>query len=306
MRYPKLIPTLVAPLAIVTALSLRITAFAADSHPVVPLWPNGAPGSEARKDEPEKLVAERDQLSNIHHPSLTVFLPEKSKATGAAVIVAPGGGHRFLTIRNEGLDVAQWLADRGIAAFVLKHRLGNDQSNPAGTPQPYKWDVHGVADGQRAIRLVRSRAAEWNLNPAAIGMIGFSAGGEITAQAMMHPDDGRADAPDEIDRVSARLNFEGLIYPGKSSLIIPAKDSPPTFFACGFNDRADISEGVPKVYLLFKQAGVQCDLHIFAGVGHGFGIRETLKPNSKTPLAGWPDRFREFLAERKFLAATAP
>ena len=286
------------------AVSISSAAFAADIHPVVPLWSNGAPGSEARKDEPEKLRGE--YLSNIHNPSLTVYLPEKSKATGAAVIVAPGGGHRFLTIGNEGLDVAKWLADRGIAAFVLKHRLGNDESNPAGTPQPYKWDVEGVADGKRAIRLVRSRAQEWNLNPNAIGMMGFSAGGEIAAQAMMHPDDGQADAADAIERASSHLNFEGLIYPGKSGLIIPTKDSPPTFFACGFNDRPDISEGVPKVYLLFKQAGVQCDLHIYAGVSHGFGIRETLKPNSKMPLAGWPDRFREFLFQQKFLKEPAP
>lgn len=292
----------VAPLL---ALALSAAVSAADNHPVVPLWANGAPGSEARKDEPEKL-SESGQLSNIHHPSLTVYLPEKSKATGAAVIVAPGGGHRFLTIKNEGTDVAQWLADRGIAAFVLKHRLGNDQSNPAGTPQPYKWDVHGFADGQRAVRLVRSRAKEWNLNPAAIGMMGFSAGGEITAQVMMHPDDGKADAADPIDREPARINFEGLIYPGKSALIVPTKDSPPTFFACGFNDRQDISEGVPKVYLLFKQAGVQADLHVYAGVGHGFGIRETLKPDTKMPLAGWPERFREFLYQQKFLNAPAP
>jgi acetyl esterase/lipase len=277
----------------------RVFAAAPTDHPVIALWPNGAPGSEARKDEPEKLQG--DRLSNIHHPSLTVYLPAKDTATGAAVIVAPGGGHRFLTIRNEGTDVAQWLADHGIAAFVLKHRLGNDEANPAGTPQPYKWDVHGVADGQRAMKIVRSRAAEWNVNPKAIGMMGFSAGGEIVAQVMMHPEEARADAPDPLDRVSSRPDFQALIYPGKSPLIIPTKESPPAFMACGFNDRQDISEGLPKVYLLFKQAGVQADLHVYSGVNHGFGIRETLKPGAKSALAGWPDRFREFLAQQKFL-----
>jgi endo-1,4-beta-xylanase len=291
------------PLALALAV-FSAAVFAAEDRPVIPLWPDGAPGSEARKAEPEKLNGER--LSNIHNPSLTVFLPEKSKASGAAVIVVPGGGHRFLTIRNEGTDVAQWLADHGIAAFVLKHRLGSDESNPAGTPQPYQWDVHGAADGRRAVRLVRSRATEWQLNPTAIGMLGFSAGGEITAQVMMHPDDGQADAADAIERASSRLNFEALIYPGKSALIIPTKDSPPTFFACGNNDRPDISEGVPKVYLLFKQAGMPADLHVYAGVGHGFGIRNTLKPGNRLPIAGWPERFREFLYQQKFILAPAP
>jgi acetyl esterase/lipase len=290
---------------LIFAVGLVAASRAAAADPLlVPLWPNGAPGSETRQDEPEKM---RDQyLSNIHNPSLTVFLPEKEKATGAAVIVVPGGGHRFLTIANEGTDVAKWLADRGIAAFVLKHRLGNDESNPKETPQPYKWDVQGVADGRRAMQLVRSRAAEWSIKPDRIGMIGFSAGGEIVAQLMMHPEEGRADATDPLDRTSSRLNFQGLIYPGKSSLILPAKDSPPAFMACGFNDRPDISEGLAKVYLLFKQAGVQSDLHIYAGVGHGFGIRETLKPGASSPLAGWPERFREFLAQQKFLAGSTP
>jgi acetyl esterase/lipase len=281
------------------ALALSASAVAADEPNVVRLWPNGAPGSEARMNEPEKM---RDgYLSNIHHPSLTVFLPAKEKATGAAVIVAPGGGHRFLTIANEGTDVAKWLQERGIAAFVLKHRLGSDESNPKEAPQPYKWDVHGVADGRRAIQIVRSRAVEWHVNPNAIGMMGFSAGGEIVAQLMMKSEDGKADAADPLERVSSKLNFQALIYPGKSSLIIPTKDSPPAFMACGFNDRKDISEGLANVYLLFKQAGVQSDLHIYAGVGHGFGIRETLKPGAQTPLAGWPQRFVEFLGQQKFL-----
>jgi acetyl esterase/lipase len=297
MKHPRLV--------VIFALALAVlgTVFGAESAPVVYLWPNGAPGSEARMNEPEKM--RNEYLSNIHHPSLTVFLPAKDKATGAAVIVAPGGGHRFLTIANEGTDVARWLADHGIAAFVLKHRLGSDESNPAGAPQPYKWDVHGVADGHRAVRIVRSRAQEWILNPNAIGMLGFSAGGEIVAQVMMHPEEAHADATDPLERVSSKLNFQALIYPGKSQLIIPTKDSPPAFMACGFNDRKDISEGLPQVYLLFKQAGVQSDLHVYAGVGHGFGIRETLKPGAKTPLAGWPQRFVEFLGQQKFLDSPA-
>jgi len=287
------------------ALGLRALAAVAPAPPVFPpsdrpvvlLWENGAPGSEARRTEPEKVVG--TNVSNIHNPSLTVYLPPPDKATGCAVIVAPGGGHRFLSIKNEGYDVCQWLAEHGIAAFLLKYRLGLDDANPPGQPQPYTFDVEGAADGQRAVRLVRSRAQDWHVNPAAIGMIGFSAGGEIVAQVMMHPDAGKADAPGPLDRVSAKLDFQGLIYPGKSALIIPAKESPPAFLACGYNDRKDISEGLASVYLLFKQAGVPAELHIYAGAGHGFGAREA----GKSPVGGWLDRFREWLGARKFLGA---
>jgi endo-1,4-beta-xylanase len=281
------------------ALLAAATLSAAD-HPVIPLWPAGAPGSEARKNEPEKIAG--TNVSNIHHPSLTVYLPAPEKATGTAIIVVPGGGHQRLAIQHEGYNVAEWLAAHGIAAFVLKHRLEKDDATPAGSPQPYKFDVHGLADGQRAMRLVRSRAAEWGLNPAAIGMIGFSAGGEIVNLVALRS--GTAAAPlldaasaDPIERVSARPDFQALIYPGKSQLIVPTKDSPPVFLACGFGDRKDISEGLANVYLLFKQAGVPAELHIFAGVGHGFGLRAT----NKGPVAGWPDRLREWLVDRKFL-----
>ncbi len=287
------LPRLFFALAASTALRLA----AADSHPIVPLWSNGAPGSEARMNEPEKIVG--NSVSNIHHPSLMVFLPEKDQATGCAVIVSPGGGHKNLSYKNEGLDIAKWLADHGIAAFILKYRLGLDDANPPGQPQPYKFDVEGTADGQRAVRLVRSRAAEWGVNPNAIGMIGFSAGGEIVGQVMMHPDLGKPDAADPLDRMSAKLNFQGLIYPGKSALIKPVKDSPPAFLACGFKDRQDISEGLAQVYLLFKQAGVPTDFHVYAGAGHGFGAREI----GKSPPGAWVDSFRAFLVDQKFIPA---
>lgn len=285
------IPTL---LTVVALTAARLIA--TETHPVISLWPNGAPGSEARKDEPEKITG--NNVSNIHNPSLAVYLPAKETATGCAVIVVPGGGHRNLSYKNEGLDVAQWLADHGIAAFILKHRLGLDDANPKDTPQPYKWDVQGVADGQRAMRLVRSRASEWGLNPTAIGMVGFSAGGEIVAQAAIRAEPGKTDATDSIEQTSSRPDFQGLIYPGKSQLIIPTKDSPPAFLACGFNDRQDIAEGLASVYLLFKKAGVPADFHVYAGAGHGFGAREV----GKSPAGEWLSQFRAFLVDRKFIA----
>lgn len=288
-------------LALLTALS-ALTTFGAQitpptDRPIIPLWPAGAPGSEARKDEPEKVVG--SNVSNIHQPTLTVYLPAKAVATGCAIIVAPGGGHSQLAIEHEGYNVGQWLADHGIAAFVLKYRLAKDNANPAGKDQPYTIERDALGDGQRAIRYVRSRATEWGINPASVGIIGFSAGGEVAALAAMRPEAGKADAADPIDRQSARPDFQGLIYPGKSGQIIPEKGAPPVFLACGYGDRQDISEGLAEVYLRFKRAGVPAELHVFAGAGHGFGVRAT----NKSPSGAWPDRFREWLVDRKFITA---
>src|SRR5262245_54719720 len=143
---------------------LPATAPVEPAHPAaIPLWPDGAPGSEARKNEPEEVSWRQEPdiifpvISNLHNPSLTPHPPSKDKATGCAVIIAPGGGHMQLTVDREGYDLAKWFADHGIAAFVLKYRLARDGSTPAGTPQPYKLDQEPRADALRAVRLIRSR-----------------------------------------------------------------------------------------------------------------------------------------------------
>lgn len=290
--------TLRLPALVMASLTaFAVSSVTANDRPVVPLWPTGAPGSEERREEPEKTDEKTGYVSNIHQPTLTVYLPAKERSTGAAVIVAPGGGHRFHAIQHEGYNVGQWLADHGVAAFVLKYRLARDQSNPQGDPQPYTIDRDAVADAQRAVRLVRSRAADWNVNPAAVGIMGFSAGGEVAALTAMHGGPGDANAADPIDRLNARPDFQALIYPGQSQRIAPNKESPPAFLAAGFGDRPDISEGLAKVYLLFKQAGVPTELHIYAGAGHGFGLRDT----NKSAAGAWIVRFHEWLADRKFL-----
>ncbi len=268
----------------------------ADSPQIVPLWPAGAPGSEARRNEPEKIVGKN--VSNIHFPTLAIYLPEKAKATDCAVIVCPGGGHRNLVMQKEGYDIARWLSDHGLVAFVLKNRLARDDATPAGTPQPYTIERDALADAQRAIRLVRTHAAEWGVDPTKVGIIGFSAGGEVAALAAAHPDAGDATAVDPIDRASAAPAFQGLIYPGQSQKIHPVKGAAPAFLACGADDRPDISEGLPKVYLLFKQAGVPVELHIYAGVGHGFGLRPG-------PAADWADRFLAWLGTEKLVPRPA-
>lgn len=254
------------------------------------LWPQGAPGSEGKTD-PEKVKTSGSgerQVSSIHKPSITPFLPAKDKATGAAVLVIPGGGHSILCVDHEGSFVAQWLADHGIAAFVLKHRLAREKDST------YTIEGHAVPDAERAMRLIRSRAEEWGIDPARLGAMGFSAGGELVAQASMHTGEGKADAADPIDRLNSRPSFQVMIYPGRSGDIKPEKDAPPAFLACSANDRQDIAEGLADVYLRFKRAGASAELHIYASGAHGFGYR----PSNKGAIAGWPDRFVEWLQSK--------
>jgi endo-1,4-beta-xylanase len=158
-------------------------------------------------------------------------------------------------------------------------------------------DRDELADVQRAIRLVRSRAGEWGVDPHRLGVIGFSAGGELAFLSAMHYDAGKPAASDPIDRQSCRPDFQALIYPGHSRRLKVAANAPPAFLACGSNDRPDISEGLAKVYLKFKKAGVPVELHIYSGVKHGFGLR----PTTTGPVSEWIDRFYEWMGQSGFL-----
>jgi len=276
------------------------------AHPAaVLLWPGGAPGSEARKNEPEDISWRQEAdivfpvISNIHHPSLTPFLPAPDKATGCAVIIAPGGGHMQHTIDREGYDLARWFADRGIAAFVLKYRLARDGSTPAGSPQPYTIDGHGGTDGARAIRLVRARAAEWNLRPDRIGILGFSAGGEIALLAAARHTAGNATATDPIERQSSRPDFFAPIYPGglnRTDYAWSKEATPPAFLSCAYDDR--MPEQLAAFFTTLRKAGVNAELHIYSAGGHGYGVR-TDRP--ELPVSTWQVRFTEWLGERGFL-----
>ena len=276
-------------MVIVGALAMAVGAFAADVPPSIPLWTNGAPGSEGKTgaeigkpDGPERGYT---AVTNVHNPSIIPYLPPTEKATGVAVIVFPGGGHRNLAIGHEGFNVGEWLAERGVAAFVVKYRLARE---PGST---YKIEGEALADTLRAIRTVRHRAKEWNVNPDAVGVMGFSAGGELAALAAMRMEGGVESAADPVDRQSAKPNFQALIYPGQSGKIQPTKESPPAFLACGNLDRQDISEGLADVYLRFKKAGVPAELHIYGKTGHGFGLR----PANRPPAGEWPTQFLQWV-----------
>jgi len=276
--------------------SFTVTAMAADGPPVILLWPGGAPHSEGKTaDEKVKVGTNGERVvTGVNKPSLTIFTPEKSIATGVGVVIAPGGGHYQLSYDSEGCYVGQWLAARGIAGFVLTNRLARE----AGSTYTIEGDE--LSDTQRAMRLVRSRAAEWNVDPARLGIIGFSAGGELVNLLVQKNDEGNATAADPIDRFGCKPAFQGLMYPGNSKAIVPTKDSPPAFLLCGAKDRPDISEGLPNIYLLFKRAGVPVELHIYANTGHGFGYR----PRSTTASNEWPSRFQEWLVTTGFLKKT--
>jgi endo-1,4-beta-xylanase len=275
-------------LLLLTASALFSSTLAADQPAPIPLWPHGAPGSEARLAEPEKL--DGSNVTNVHNPTITPYLPTTG-ATGTAVIIAPGGGHSKLCLGHEGYALAEWFRDHGIAAFVLKYRLAREKDSS------YTIQDHAMADTRRAIRTVRSRAKEWGIRPDRIGIMGFSAGGELAAFAAMKSDAGNASASDPIEQAGSRPDFQALIYPGTSNLFTVEKGMPPVFIACGYGDRPDIAEGMASLYLKYKAAGVKAELHIYSNVGHGFGYR----PGTTTAAGAWPFRFREWLDDSGLL-----
>jgi len=276
---------------------LLCAAAAAAPRQTVLLWPSGAPGSEGRTEAETARVTDLGEhiISNVHAPSISVFLPSRDKATGTSVIVIPGGGHTELWMDHEGYRVASFLADRGVAAYVLKYRLAHA---PGST---YTVEGNALADVQRAIRVVRSRAAEWSLDPDRVGAMGFSAGGELAALAGMSAADGsaanaggRVDG-DPVDRLSAKPSFLALIYPSiPQQGVHLSPDTPPSFLLGGAADQPAISQGLADLYLALRRAGAHAELHIYDGVGHGFGIR----PGNTGPVAAWPARFLEWLDQQ--------
>jgi acetyl esterase/lipase len=260
-------------------------SLAADLNPVIPLWPQGAPGSRGNGSPESVRLTEAGEhiVSNVHAPSMTVYLPPPDKATGAAVIVVPGGGHRELWMDHEGYRVAEYLAHHGIAAFVLKYRLADEKGST------YTVAGESLSDLQRAIRMVRSRAAEWRLDPARVGVMGFSAGGELAALAGARYDEGAAGASDPVETQSSRPSFQALVYPAIPQGLKFSPQTPRAFLLGGAQDQ--LSQGLAELYLAMRRAGASAELHIYDGVGHGFGLRAA----NTGPVAAWPQRFLEWL-----------
>ena len=261
---------------------------------VVMLWPAGSPTLKGQ-DEKEKLSPPNpkpgqriNSIRNVHNPSIEVHLATADKATGTAILVAPGGGHEQLVWGSEGTDIAKWLNSIGVTAFVLKYRL-------AQTPN-YHYTVEGEAlqDTQQAIRIIRARAKEWGVKTDHVGILGFSAGGALAALADIRFDRGNSSVADPILQQSCRPDFVGLVYAGWAPMDITApKDAAPAFLtSAGKDDEFHARETVEFFNSLFK-AGVPADLIIYSHGGHGGAI----SPRKGIPFGTWHIRFQEWLAD---------
>ncbi|WP_267388286.1 alpha/beta hydrolase [Sphingomonas sp. GC_Shp_3] len=257
--------------------------------PAVALWPQGAPGSEARRNEPE--IVENSYVRNIHQPSLTIFRADAAHANGAAIIVVPGGGHRMLVWVNEGVLPARTLNRFGVTTFVLKYRLARE----AGS----KYDIarDAAADARRAVRWVRAHAAEYSVDPHRIGLMGFSAGGELVSMVADAPAPPIA-KPDAVDRTDGRPDFQVLIYPGPLGIPVPAAaGAPPAFLAAGTLDQCCAMPTI-TLYQQLRAAGVSAELHLFADTDHGFNVAAH---SERVSLAHWPDRLGDWLSDGGWL-----
>ncbi len=273
-------------LALFAALFTATTSVYAQQ--VIPRWEKGAPGFDSRRDEPEQH--KEWWYKNIHNPSLTVFLAPAGKASGTAVIVAAGGGHRELVFNPEGVEPAQYLASLGVTAFALKYRLFREPGSP--------YSIENTAeDIRRAMRTVRARAGEWGIDPARIGVMGWSAGGEVAALVAYPPVRGDPAAKDPGERVSARPDFQILIYPGP--LGVPdkiARDAPPLFLL-GAADDEYVAGVLFDLTRKYHEAGASLETHIYTQGKHAFNMGQR---SQYVGIRHWPDRLAEWLQDRGY------
>lgn len=300
------------PIMFLTLVALAVlSTYASAQQIVIPVWPGAAPGSENwTQKEVDYLSGKSNMVRNVVTPTLTAYLPEKSKATGTAVIVCPGGGFHFLSWDSEGLDVAKWLQERGVAAFVLKYRLLDtgateaefqkhldvlfgrrpafaEESDTAGRQKEAaeRKAIAGLAaaDGRQAMKVVRQRASEWGIAPDRIGILGFSAGGAVTMGVVMEHD------------ADSRPNFAAPIYGGSTGNAAVPADAPPLFILVA-NDDTGASVGSAKLYSEWKTAGKSAELHIYSKGGHGFGMNKR-----GLPVDSWIERFGDWLGVQGYL-----
>jgi acetyl esterase/lipase len=283
--------------AITLVFTLTLMGRAAEPT-TIKLWPGKAPGE--KKDigpeqliEPKKGQGDVKRVSNVSEPTITIYSPPKDKNTGVTVVVAPGGGYSILAIEHEGTQVCEWLNTLGVTAVLLKYRVPKREMQMPD-------NLAALQDAQRAISIVRSKQTELGIDPTKVGMLGFSAGGNLTAWTSLA---GKRyyDPIDKTDEVfSCEPNFALLIYPAylvdKGGELKPEykvwKDSPPMFFAHSSDDGVS-SENSVALYRALKKNNVPAELHLYATGGHGYGMNKV--PH---PCASWPDRAADWMKAR--------
>jgi acetyl esterase/lipase len=269
-------------------------------HTQIPIWPGAIPdarpvtGPEILKTDDKDLVAGKPwvYINTVSRPTMTVYSP-KGKNTGAAVVVFPGGGYQILAIDLEGTEVCDWLVTRGVTCVLLKYRVPGEAKLPKSGAFPSSPEA--LEDAQRTMGLVRLHAAEWHIDPHKIGVLGFSAGGHLSAAISVHFEKRLYPLIDAADKESCRPDFAVAIYPGHLSVANNSIDlnpdirthitrqTPPTFLLQNEDDNVDRVEDSLSYYAGLKKAGVPVEMHLYAQGGHAFGLRRT-----KLPATAWP------------------
>jgi acetyl esterase/lipase len=278
---------------------------------IVPLWEGDPPNYRETGEVTIWDTADIVRVRNVQKPDIAVFLPSKKNATGEAVVICPGGGYGILAYDWEGSDIARWLNSQGIAAFVLKYRLPGSKSNIVPHKSP-------LMDAQRAMRMVRSNAAAWNIDPGKIGIMGFSAGGHLASTLSTHYDAGDLSNSDPVEQLSCRPDFSILVYPvisfteefqhsgsrrnlvGEdadeslvkyySNELQVNEDTPPAILIHSDDDEAVPVENSIAYYKALRANKVSSELHIYPYGGHGYSLAI-----GQGHLATWPDRVIQWI-----------
>ena len=252
----------------VFALSL-LTTFSFAQAEEIPIWPGDAPGTKGRSNEE---YVNNERIYKVFQPSLTVHLPPRELSTGAAVLVCPGGGYDHITVFKEGHHVASWLNSLGISAFVLKYRLDTKEA---------------LEDAVQSMKLIHENAAQWGIDPEKLGMMGFSAGGHLLLNTVIHC------APDN------KPDFLIPIYPGIGDIDLEGQfsaNATSTFIVTASDDRTTPPENAIRIYQSLRSKNVPAELHIYNTGGHGFGLG-----NGRGPVADWPKRCEVWLRRLGYL-----
>ncbi len=277
-------------------------------HLTMPIWPGTPPGEKANMPPPEynvnaagtKQMAGRPyiRLTNVSTPTITLYKPTV-KNTGAAVVVFPGGGYQILSMDLEGTEVCDWLNQIGVTCVLLKYRVPDSG--------PYPKSAAALQDAQRAMGLVRQHSAEWGIDPHRVGVLGFSAGGFLSAAVSAIYDKRVYDPVEAADQLSCRPDFAVVLYPGYLALaeqnfapnpdIHPTADTPPTFLLQAEDDPVHVENAV-TYFMELKKAKVPAELHVYAQGGHGYGLRPR-----DFPIMGWPKLVETWLHTIKVLPA---